>query len=365
MFSLALLATVCFASAVGAAVSIRSAGTASVGGVNFVAEGFDGPLPYDAPASLASLAIARDAGVSVIVFSFPWYVDNINSTAAPYRVDGPCPSGVAHGNVSSPTDAAVVTAVRAAQALGLRVVLRPMLDLRWDFPENTNAYRGNIGLYFNESQWDAWFASHDAFLLHWAHIGSAEGVDTFCVGAELVATQPQDARWRATFAAVRGVFNGSVYYSTNDANLSWWDASDYIAVDAYPALTNATADPDTVPVAQLVAAWAPFAASLRALSARVGVRALLSETGICAARAAGLYSQPWFFRCYGLPPDMGVQAKYYEAVLQALWGQDFVAGVFFWKWSAAGGADDPSFFPLNKTAMAVMRAYFGRTAVLP
>ena len=77
----------CFAvsqtSAAGGGVQISK-----LGGVNFVAEGFEGPLSYDSPLSLQSLTDAKTIGISHIVYSFPWYVDNINSTMLPYRVDG-------------------------------------------------------------------------------------------------------------------------------------------------------------------------------------------------------------------------------------------------------------------------------------
>lgn len=339
---------------------------AMLGGVNFVAEGFEGPFPYDDPASLASLATARSIGVSVVVFSFPWYIDNINYTAPPYRIDGGCPTGAPLGNASSPTDAAVITALRAAQALGMRVVLRPLVDPRWDNPVNAHVSRTDIGRYFSsDAQWGAWFESYTAFVLHWAAIAAAEGVTTFCVGAELSSTEAQEARWRTTIAAVRAVFNGSVYYSATGIGLSWWNASDFIAVDAYPALTNATVDPARVSVAQLVGAWNSTVEQLRAHSQLFGRPVLLAETGVCSIDAAGLYSHPYFYQCYTYAVNDAVQANYYEAVLQALWTQPFMAGIFFWKWAAQGGPSDTTFFPLNKTAQGVMAKYFGGGARVP
>ena len=116
--------------------------TTKLGGVNFVAEGFEGPLSYDSPLSLQSLTDAKTIGINHIVYSFPWYVDSINSTMLPYRVDGGCPTGVPLNNASSPTDDSVVTAIRATKALGMSVVLRPMSFQ----PTNTSTLYSSIFL---------------------------------------------------------------------------------------------------------------------------------------------------------------------------------------------------------------------------
>ena len=332
------------------------------GGVNFVAEGFEGPLPYDAPASLASLATARALGVNTVAFSFPWYTASVNSTAPPYRVDGGCPSGVPFRNASSPTDASVITAVRAARGLGLRVILRPMIDPDWRLAANAGEGRGAIGAHFGPAAWAAWFAAYRAFLLHWAAIATAEHVEVFCVGAELSGTEKQDAAWRATIAAVRAAFPGIVYYSATGSDLTWWDASDWIAQDMYPALTDSAADPAAVGVDALAAAWGPYLESFRAMGVRHNRSVLLQETGVCSIDKVGLYNQPWFYDCYTHPVNEDVQAKYYESVFLAPYAQDWITGALFWKWGAQGGPSDQTFFPLNKSAARVMQKYLARGA---
>jgi len=308
----------------GSSAALRSSpdskvtGASKWAGVNFVAEGFEGPLPFDAPASLASLATAHALGVNTVAFSFPWYTASVNSTALAYRVDGGVPSGVPFGNASSPSDSAVVTAVRAARALGLRVILRPMIDPDWRLAANAGAWRGEIGKHFSRADWAAWFNTYRAFILRWAAVAAAEHVDVLCVGAELEATEGQDADWRSTIAAVRAVFSGVVYYSATGADLSWWDASDWIAQDMYPALTDAKADPDATSADALVAAWSTFLAPFQAMAAKHNRSVLLQETGICSIDKVGLYSQPWFYDCYQYPVNEDVQAKYYEAVFREL-----------------------------------------------
>lgn len=344
------------ATALALALALPAAGQ-KWAGVNFVAEGFEGPLPYDSPASLASLATARALGINTVALSFPWYTASINSTAPAYRIDGPCPSGVPFNNASSPRDEAVIMAVRAARALGMRVILRPMIDPDWGLAVNRGLSRGSIGAHFGAGEWAAWFASYRGFLLHWAALAAAERVEVLCVGAELSATEKQDAAWRATIAAVRAAYGGIVYYSATGADLSWWDASDWIAQDMYPALTNASADPALVDANELIGAWGAYLAPFKAMGIRHNRSVLLQETGICSISKVGLYNQPWFYDCYSYPVNEAVQAKYYESVFRAPFAQEWVTGALFWKWGAQGGPADQTFFPLNKSAERVMRQF--------
>ena len=355
------VATLCaFTAATAARGAAAAAAGAKTAGFNFVAEGFEGPFPYDAPASLASLDAALAAGINSFTLSFPWYIAGPQSTGPIYPVPGGCPSGAPFNNASSPSNASLVAAIRAVHARGAAVVLRPMIDPHWsDAQRGDSTWRGAIGLHppFTPAQWAEFFANYRAFMLAFAALAEAEGVETLCIGAELSSTEALEAPWRALFAAVREVFHGTVYYSSTGGDVAWWDASDYIAQDMYPQLTNATADPDAVTADDLARAWAPALRSYQQMALRHNRTVLLQETGICSVRRAGIFSQPAFFECYGLPIDESVQAKYYDAVLQAVYPQPWIAGVTFWKWGAQGGAADPTFFPLNKSAMDVLRRH--------
>lgn len=336
-----------------------------IAGVNFVAEGFEGPYPYDSPQSLSALEAVKSTGMTWVQFSFPWYTSSINSTGPIYRVDAPCPSGAPFGNASSPETAAVMTAVAHAQSLGLKVVLRPMVDPDWrnHSVNPTSLYRGDIGTHFSPTQWEAWFVSYTAYMAYWAELGQSAGVNAFCIGAELTATQSQSALWRGTFAAVRALYNhGPVFYSSTGGDMDWWDASDYVAWDVYPNL-GFPGDPDSVTVQELTSAWGSGTLALLAAVARKhGKPALLAESGICSINKAGIYTDPSYYFCYTSPVDMATQAKFYVAMLTSVWGQEEVAGVFFWKWAWQGGPADPTFFPLNKTAQAAVATFLGSHA---
>lgn len=335
-------------------------------GVNFVAEGFEGPYPYDAPQSFLALQAAKETGIEWIQYSFPWYTPSINATGPfvpilPTNGSSPCPSGAPFHNASSPRTEAVIASMRYAKSIGLKVIVRPMIDLDWRSNPST-LYRGDIGRDFKTTQqWSEWFTSYVAYMAYWAAIAQEQGADGFCVGAELSGTEGQEAHWRSTFAAVRAVYTaGPVYYSStgsSGAAIKWWDASDYVAWDVYPDLGYA-GDPDNVTVQQLTEAWANGTLrQLASVAESVGKPALLAESGICSINMAGIYTQPSYFYCYTWPLDQDTQAKYYSAMLTSVWAQPLTAGVFFWKWAWQGGEADPTFFPLNKTAQTAIQDF--------
>ncbi len=335
-------------------------------GVNLVAEGFEAPFPFGSPQVAASLDAAAATGVEWVQLSFVWYVSSLNSTETPFQVtlDPPCPTGAPFHNASSPSAAAIVDTITAAHARGLRVSLRPMIDPDWNLPSNdpTKMYRGDIGRSFSTTQWAAWFSNYTAWLLFWVDVANANGVEAFCVGAELTATESQPDLWRQTVAQVRTAYrvsNGAVYYSSTSASTTFpWDVSDVIGIDVYPNL-GIEGDPTQATVAQLMNGWAGSLHSFATFSASHGGKPILfAETGICSVNKTGIYTNPSFWQCYAYPVDEAVQAKYYESLFQAAWPQDWLAGAFFWKWNWQGGPSDQTFFPLNKTAQAVMQQYF-------
>jgi hypothetical protein len=81
----------------------------------------------------------------------------------------------------TPTDAELAQVIKEAHRLGLRVMLKPHLDLEDEV--TTGWWRGHIGTYFTtEAQWSAWFASYRAFITHYARLAQQAGADQFVVG---------------------------------------------------------------------------------------------------------------------------------------------------------------------------------------
>lgn len=293
----------------------------------------------DADLSLARLADTGANWVSIVVTQ---YQDNVNSTAiAP--TDG------------SPTDADVIHAIAEAHDLGLKVMLKPHVDL-WNDPAH---WRGEIGQNFNAAQWDDWFASYRTFINHYAGMAEDNGVEQFAVGVELSGTEDQESRWRTTIDGVRDRFSGPITYAANhsgdETSLTWWDAVDLIGVDAYYPL----AGDNTPTAAELAAAWQPVVATLADLSADWGKPIIFTEVGYRSIDGAGQH--PWDWQIDGTV-DLAEQALLYEALLTAVFDEPWFAGAYMWDWNAdpyQGGPCDTGYEIYDKPAENVLRGWYG------
>ena len=255
----------------------------------------------------------------------------------------------ADGGENEETDEAVCEAAARAHALGLRVMLAPHL---W-----TRGWTGTME--FGPSGWPHFFDQYRNFLLHYALLAEREHFEALVIGHELPsATLPYPDRWRAMISEVRRAYGGLITYGANwdheAEQLRFWDACDVIGVSFYyPLATQAGAGP-----AEFSASARRALAGLHALAQRAGRPVLLTEAGYPAIASAPI--RPWEESRLE-PADPDAQRACYEALMNALDPEDWLAGVFVWKWYSAGvpsGPDDRSYTPRGKPAEQVMaRAY--------
>jgi len=299
---------------------------------------------YLKPESDQSLAHLRETGADWIGLIVTQYQEKTTSTAI-------------QATEATPTDESLVHGIETAHNLGLKVMLKPHVDLS-DDPER---WRGQIGKGFSTPQWNSWFTSYTRFILHYARLAQAHAVEQFCVGTELSITQKRQSQWRQVIAAVRGQYSGPLVYAANhgDENrLAWWDAVDIIGVDAYYPLTwnrNPT-------VNQLKNAWKPHIRSLALLAARENKPILFTEIGYRSI--AGAAAAPADFRS-SAPLDMQGQQNAYQAALESLYQQPWFAGMYWWSWNAdplEGGPGNSDYTPHDKHAEEVLRAWYSDPA---
>jgi hypothetical protein len=291
----------------------------------------------------ADLALARlaDTGANWIALIVTQYQDNISST-------------LIYSTTATPTDADLIHAIAQAQGLGLKVMLKPHVDLAND----PGHWRGQIGQSFDAAQWNAWFAAYRAFIEHYAQLAQDHGADQFCVGTELRTTESREADWRAVIAGVRSHYAGPITYAANhgdETGLTWWDGVDTIGVDAYYALTNER-DPT---VEALKTAWQPHVATLAALSATWNKPVLFTEIGYRSLDGAN--QTPWDWHIEGAI-DMQEQADAYQATFESVFDQPWFAGLYWWAWGTnpfQGGGCDSGYTPHVKPAEDVLRSWYG------
>jgi hypothetical protein len=226
-------------------------------------------------------------------------------------------------------------------------------------------WRGQI----SPSNWTLWFDNYCSFVNRYSELSEANDVELFVVGTEFKSSQSFEVNWRQVIDSVRTRFSGKVTYAANwdSYSVSWiefWDALDYVGVDAYFPLTNSF----NPTVHQLINAWSYSTASgfngrnwtneLYATCTQTGKDLIFTEIGYCSQD--GTNTQPWN---WNISPniDLQEQADCYNAALEAFKDKTWFKGWFWWNWETdpnAGGASDKYFTPQNKPAQTVLRQYY-------
>lgn len=250
-------------------------------------------------------------------------------------------------NSYSATDASVEHVIKLGHSLGMKIVLKPIVD-----PQDGN-WRGQI------PPSEAWFASYTKFITHYARMAQKDNVQALSVGCEFNDNQTATQNWRQVVAAVKAIYKGPLTYAANwgsQQQVAWWDTMDYIGIDYYYPVTN-QADP-TLP--QLLAGQAAISKSIDQwrTASYPKKKVLFTEVGYCSC--PGTNEQPWA-GSWSPGVDLTEQANCYESLLQTYWKQNWWDGAFWWNWNtsaSSGGSSDNSYTPQNKPAESVLKRYY-------
>jgi hypothetical protein len=313
-------------------------------------------------------------GANSVALTFNAYVKDTGST------------GPIYSKPWSPTVSQLRKQIVAAHAAGMTVMLRPLVAA--DYANTSDKY-GNqssahdIGFEFSAADWDTYTRNYIAWHLPFVALAQELKVALFCIGVEswrqdrgsATTTNPNAARnFRKIAASVRQGYGGKLTYSANfgaATTIEWWDAVDYIGIDAYYPLQVPGATPNSctwpaqasVPqatVAELVSAYTPFVDQVANLSSKFGGKSVLfTEIGYrsCPASQACPGAS-----CFG-HGSAAVQANMVEAMFQAWWGRPFFAGFHWWGVdSLASKRADPTNFDPKPPAVAVFKRWLTRTS---
>ncbi len=294
----------------------------------------------DAEFSLANLASTGADWISLLATS---YQDTITSTTI-------------FTTTATPTDADLIHVITGAHNLGLKVMLKPHVNLLND----PNHWRGQIGEEFTtEAEWDTWFTAYQNFIFHYADIAETYGADQFCIGTELAGTAHRADDWRVVIAGIRARYDGFITYASNhsgeEVDITWWDAVDYIGVNAYYPLTEKN-DPT---LDELKVAWTPYITTLANLASTWEKSILFTEIGYRSQN--GTNRHPWDWQVED-SIDLQEQVDAYQAAFESVYDQPWFAGIFWWEWgtgSFEGGICDDTYTPYDKPAEDILRAWYG------
>jgi hypothetical protein len=273
------------------------------------------------PVSDLTLAYLKEIGFDTIAIMVPAYQKELDSKEI-FTND--------HPGGDTPTDEALVHAIKTCHKIGLRVLLKPHVDPR------TDEARINI------MPSDEWFDSYEKFVVRYARMAQEHGVEIYSVGTELEATtfSAWAHRWDQVITKIKEVYDGLLTYSANWTEykeVPFWDKMDFIGLDAYFPL----AEVDEPTQEELVLAWEAIANEIdKWLNEKglTGKGVILTEIGYPSANRAA--RQPWV--AITNVEDQQEQADCLAATFEVLSKRSWFEGYYIWqyfpqdRWSPLG-----------------------------
>ncbi|GAA3935991.1 glycoside hydrolase family 113 [Hymenobacter algoricola] len=259
------------------------------------------------------------------------------------------------------SDYGLTQTAQQARRQGIRTLLKPHLWLRG--PGGT--WPGDIQMQ-SAADWQAWFASYTMFILHYAQLAEAEQMEALCIGTELEKTVGHEAEWRALIRQVRRVYHGPLTYAANWSGefeqIRFWDALDFIGIQAYFPLSKANSPGR----AELLANWQPHLQAIERVQQKFRKPVVFTEAGYKNTPDTAI--EPWKWPDHTatfLPTDEATQAACYDALFATFWPRPWFKGLFVWKWYPGLAADGPArrhadFTPQHKPAEQVMAKWYGK-----
>jgi hypothetical protein len=233
----------------------------------------------------------------------------------------------------TPEDSALIHAINKAHSLGMKVMLKPHVDVR------TGQWRVDIIPSLE------WFTSYKDYIIRYARLAAKYNVELFSIGTELGnATIPAwQKRWEEIIKAVREIYPGSLTYSANwdeYKSVNFWDKLDYVGIDAYFALTKKK-DPAKE---ELIAAWKNNADQIDKWlkEKQINKPVIFTEIGYCSADGTNI--QPWatLSNLSEEQADQQEQADSLEAMFVVCPTYPWFKGFYWWqyfpqdRWSPLG-----------------------------
>lgn len=241
---------------------------------------------------------------------------------------------------------------------GLQVALIPHVYIM------SGGWRGMIDPE-DERGWRRWFEEYERFAVRFARLADDIGADLFSIGVEFKSSSSdREGDWRRIIASVRRNYSGPLTYSANwdeVEQVPFWDALDLVGVNGFWPLVQKPKDGFDA----MSASSRRIASALERLYAEYGRPVVLTEFGVKSAVDSALAPWEWPEHCDDLSYDEGYQARAYHALLSALSGEPWFAGLFVWKYFSDPYDDTqeaPAGFALRgKTAESVLSCWFSES----
>ncbi len=189
---------------------------------------------------LANLSLAQlsTTGTNFVAIVVTQYQQNISSKSIYPLFDAQPDLECNYYSFVTTKDAELRAAIQKTHSLGMKVMLKPHVDLLENHLPCGKFWRGEIGTSFSSQDWQEWLESYTSMILPYAKMAEEESVELFSVNCELYVANmnaPEEL-WRQLISKIRSVYSGKLTVASNwspfPSTVKWWDAVDYIGVDA-------------------------------------------------------------------------------------------------------------------------------------
>ncbi|MCW4021860.1 MAG: hypothetical protein NWF02_01700 [Candidatus Bathyarchaeota archaeon] len=299
------------------------------------------PDAFSDPMSDESLRLLSETNAQWISLCFSWYQSSTTS------------NDIAMDPVMSPTVESLQHAIETAHSLGLKVMLKPMVEPKerqevLSYP----VWRGEI------EPSDEWFTSYSSFLNYFAEFAQQNNVEMFCVGCEYKTTTVASEQWRNVVEQVRERYSGPLVYAadwTNYENIDWWDCVDYVGIDAYFPLTLFDSDPS---LDDLKNVWNNHADDIEKWVSTINMPVIFPEIGYRSGDGTCMAPSNYWA---DMEVDLQEQSDCYAVAFDALWNRDWFYGFYWWTWSHdpnVGGVTDSFHTPQGKPVQDLITSWY-------
>ena len=244
--------------------------------------------------------------------------------------------------------------IEALQNKNIKIMLKPQI---WVWK---GEFTGFIEMK-QEADWKILEDSYSKFILDYAELAAATGVEIFCIGTELekfIDNRPE--YWNGLIVEIKKIYNGKLTYAANWNEFDrtpFWNALDYIGIDAYFPLS----DKKTPSLEDCMEGWKQHKAYIQNFSVTHKKPILFTEYGYRSMDYAG--KQPWDTNNSIIQVNLEAQVNATQALFETFWKEDWFAGGFVWKWfhnhTESGGENNARFTPQNKPVESLIEKHYG------
>jgi hypothetical protein len=326
----------------------------------------------------------QNGGANWVVLSTTWYqyasdpafTDSVNAVEihpsyGSYKLCKKA-TGADYAACKTPSLSALAGAARKAKARGMKVAIKPLVDVG-----RSDANRGDRALINKGSDRADWFASYAAMLAGYVKVAKAVHADALVIGTGLTGMTDEPEDWAAWSAIAQGVrdqgYTGALTFGANWDSIAsdalsaderfFWRSMDYIGVEAYFPLASG-GDPS---VGALRRGWYTDVGGygdspvnlVRRLATKYGKPVIF--TGLGYASRTGTASHP--DKPFGGKVADQPQQRAYEAAFE-VWSDvarknSWFRGIWWWDWPANGRKAAGGYSSQTKPAEIVLCKWQG------